>query len=561
MMSDFEKLNSIPPNEEPENEEPLNLNTYPLPFALREPPIWKSRDTVFAIITLVSSIFFVSLSLFGGFNIGFTVSYFALFLLTVLYMVKSEINIKPFSLLSGAVSLILSVVFAVFDDSLINTLLFFAVFALYGVFAAVSYTDCEKSRHGIIYSALNTLIIAPFRFLTEPFRSYGKYCSDNEKKGPNKQVLVGIALSVPVLLVVLPLLISSDAAFEGLMVSLFSGVGKLIAKILLGTFLAIFLFSMLFALKKGLREDESKPYSNTDYRNLPAATAVTLFSILSVFYAVYLFSQLAYFFSAFSGILPEGYALTPANYARRGFFELCGVCSINLGLIAIITGLSRRNEEGKIPLSVRITATLICLFSVILTATALSKMLLYIGFYGLTRLRLLTSLFMVLLALLFVGVVIYLYLKKFPFAKFIITVLALLALAVGFTDVDRTVALYNVESYKAGKLTELDVAHLGGLSDSAVPYLINLLDAPDAYIREQAATELYFRAEQFYKIDTSENGKIKLKKIKKSDFSSYNYSREQAKKLIRKNIRKIIELKPYVNEYAEYEFPDGGYGW
>ena len=117
-------------------------------------------------------------------------------------------------------------------------------------------------------------------------------------------------------------------------------------------------------------------------------------------------------------------------------------------------------------------------------------MLLYIGFYGLTRLRLLTSLFMVLLALLFIGVVIYLYLKKFPFAKFIITVLALLALAVGFTDVDRTVALYNVESYKAGKLTELDVAHLGGLSDSAVPYLINLLDAPDAYIREQAATEL-----------------------------------------------------------------------
>ena len=259
--------------------------------------------------------------------------------------------------------------------------------------------------------------------------------------------------------------------------------------------------------------------------------------------------------------MPEGYALTPANYARRGFFELCGVCSINLGLIAIITGLSRRNEEGKIPLSVRITATLICLFSVILTVTAVSKMLLYIGFYGLTRLRLLTSLFMVLLALLFVGIVIYLYLKKFPFAKFIITVLALLALAVGFTDVDRTVALYNVESYKAGKLTELDVAHLGSLSDSAVPYLISLLDVPDAYIREQAATELYFRAEQFYEIDTSEYGKIKLKNIKKSDFSSYNYSREQAKKLIRKNIGKIIELKPYVNEYEEYEFPDGGYGW
>ncbi len=107
--------------------------------------------------------------------------------------------------------------------------------------------------------------------------------------------------------------------------------------------------------------------------------------------------------------------------------------------------------------------------------------------------------------------------------------------------------------------TELDVAHLGSLSDSAVPYLIYLLDAPDTYIREQAATELYFRAEEFFEIDTSEYGKIKLKKIKESGFSSYNYSREQAKRLIKKNIVKIVKYKPYVNEYAEYEFPPNEY--
>lgn len=550
-MSDFENENTVTTNGD---SEPINLSLYPPAF--REPAVWTARDTVFALLTLVSSVFFVSLSLFGGFNTGFTVSYFALFVLTVLYMVKSEIHIKPFSLFCGAASLMLSAVFAVFDDSLINTLLFFAVFALYGVFVSLCYTDCR----GVIYSALETLIISPFRFLTEPFRSYGKYCSENDKKGPNKQVLVGFCLSVPVLMVVIPLLISSDAAFEGLMVSLFSGIGVLIAKILLGTLLAVFLFSLLFALKKGLKKEKLPPCSNTDYRNLPAATAVTLFSILSVFYAVYLFSQLAYFFSAFSGILPEGYALTPANYARRGFFELCGVCSINLGLIALITGLARRTEKGKIPLSVRITATLICVFSVIFTATALSKMLLYIGFYGLTRLRLLTSVFMVLLALLFVGVVINLHLKKFPISKYIITVLALLALAVGFVDVDRTVAFYNVENYKNGKLEEIDVIHLGSLSDSAVPYLADLLDIDDADIREQAAEELYCRAEEFYEIDTSEYGKIRLKEIKKSDFSSYNYSREQAKRLIKKNIGKIVDLKPYVNEYSE-EFPPDEYYW
>ena len=540
-MCNYENENAVSPTVDNEA-----INTDGLPPFLREPAVWTVRDTVFAILTLISSVFVISLSLFGGFNLGFTVSFFALFLLTVLYMVKSKLRIKAFPIFCGSAALILSAVFGIFNDSLINTLLFFAVFALYGVFVSLCYTDCENSRHGIVYSVLNTLIVAPFAFLTEPFRSYGKYCKDNDKKGPNKQVLMGIAISIPVLLVVVPLLISSDAAFENLMVSLFSGAGTLIAKILLGAIFALFFFSLLFVLKKGLKREESTLCGQSSYRNLPSATAVTLFTILSVFYAAYLFSQLSYFFGAFVG----EYSITPASYARRGFFELCGVCSINLGLISLITGLARRNEEGEIPLSVRISATLICVFSAIFTVTALSKMLLYISLYGLTRLRLLTSLLMVMLGLIFVGVVISLYLRKFPTAKYIITVLAVLALAVGFFDVDRTIAFYNVEHYKTGQLEEIDVEHLGGLSDSAVPYLVELLGSPDTEVREEAARVLYCRAEKFYEIDTTEYKKIKLKEIKESSFSSYNYSREQAKALIGKNMRKIVKYKPT----AEYDF-------
>ena len=102
----------------------------------------------------------------------------------------------------------------------------------------------------------------------------------------------------------------------------------------------------------------------------------------------------------------------------------------------------------------------------------------------------------------------------------------------GFFDVDRTIAFYNVEHYKTGQLEEIDVEHLGGLSDSAVPYLVELLGSPDTEVREEAARVLYCRAEKFYEIDTTEYKKIKLKEIKESSFSSYNYSREQAKALI-----------------------------
>lgn len=476
---------------------------------MRETAVWTVRDTVFAILTFISSVITVSFALFGGFKAGFTVSYFILLLLTVLYMIKSEIHIKPFAVFAGFSSIALSIVFALFNDSLINTLLFFAIMGLYGIAVSVCYTDF---KHGIIYSALNTLIVAPIAFLAEPFRSYGKYCVDNNKRGPDKQVLMGIAISVPVLAVIIPLLISSDAAFEGLMLSLFSGIGRLVAKIILGAVLSVFLFSMLFSLKKGLRLKENEYNRKGDYRNLPAATAVTLFSMLSAFYAAYLLSQLAYFFSAFSGILPDDSSVTPASYARRGFFELCCVCSINLGLILLITGLSKRSDDNKIPLSVRITSILICVFSVIFTVTAISKMLLYISFYGLTRLRLLTSVFMLLLFAVFIGVICRQALKSFPIVKYIISVLAVLALAVGFCDLDRTIAFYNVGNYKSEKLNEIDVYHLGELSDSAVPYLAQLLQVSDDNVREQAADALYTRAERFFEIST-ENGKIKLREI------------------------------------------------
>ena len=98
-MSDFENENVINQNEGFIIEEPINLGH--LPPALKEPAPWTARDTAFAALTLVCSVFFISLSLFGGFNLGFTVSFFILFILTVLFMVKSEIQLKPFPLFCG----------------------------------------------------------------------------------------------------------------------------------------------------------------------------------------------------------------------------------------------------------------------------------------------------------------------------------------------------------------------------------------------------------------------------------------------------------------------------
>ena len=511
------------------------------PF-LKETAEWKTRDTVFAVITFVCSVLFVSFSLFGGFAAGFTVSYALLFLLTALYMKGSLKHLSPFPLFCGAASVLLSGVYAVFDDPFTNLILFAAIAGLYGIFTGCTYGEAKYNNAAV--QAVKTVVVSPFRHITEPFRSFGRYSSFTGK-GTNKQIIMGIVISVPMLIVVIPLLISSDAVFESLMSSVFSRFGETAVKVFLGAVLSVFIFSLLFALKKGLEKNEDVTAARAEgYKNLPPATAVTLFTVLSAFYLIYLFSQLAYFFSAFSGLLPEGYSFTAAEYARRGFFELCGVCGINLGITSLITWLVKKNDDGSFPISVRIAALFICIFSVIFTSTALSKMFLYIGFYGLTRLRLLTSIFMLALILIFIGATIRLFSVKFPLSKYIVTGLTCIALTVGFCDIDRAIAFYNVANYRNGNLEEIDVLHLGSLSDSAVPYIVSLLDSGDKTVRQEAAEVLYARAEKFYEI-TGQS----LKETGNRVPAAYNYSRERAKKLIRENFDAIKEEMPQPDSY------------
>lgn len=237
------------------------------------------------------------------------------------YMIRQRRHFSVFTVFCGLCSLGFSVIFSVYNDTVLNILFFIAAVALYGVFVSGFFT-ADKAPSPVI-GALNTLVINPFDNITAPFRSYGGYRKEKKFRGINKQVLIGILLSVPVLSVVFPLLMSADAAFEGLILSVFSGFGIFVLKILLGAAAAVYLFSTLFAAKNGLK---AKNFGISVYNDIRVLSPVTLCSVLSAVYLVYLLSQTAYFFSGFSGILPAGYSFTAAGYARRGFFLLIFAC-------------------------------------------------------------------------------------------------------------------------------------------------------------------------------------------------------------------------------------------
>ena len=114
---------------------------------------------------------------------------------------------------------------------------------------------------------------------------------------------------------------------------------------------------------------------------------------------MFFISQAGYFLSAFTNSLPEGF--TYADYARRGFFELFAIALINLGVTCFMSLFSKKAGREK-PFALKFYSVMISVFTLILIATAMSKMIMYINRYGLTALRFYTSWFMVLLAMIFV---------------------------------------------------------------------------------------------------------------------------------------------------------------
>lgn len=329
------------------------------------------------------------------------------------------------------------------------------------------------------------------------------------KKGSS--VALGLLIAVPLLAVMIPLLMFADAAFEGLL-DLLPEIrwNEIFTTAIFGGFIGWVLYVRGTALVH-LPKKEPVPAAR---RGLNPITVNTVLLCIGAVYVAYLLSQLAYFVGGFSGILPEGYSL--AEYARRGFFEMAWLCAINLSIIALSVGLS--SAKGNAPLSTRLLCLFLGAVTLFLVATASGKMLLYIGTYGLTRLRVLTEVFMIWLACTTVTVCIWLFRPRLAYMK--IALLLALSLWAGlmWVDVDTQVARYNVRAYQSGRLETVDVSHLGELSYSAVPYLQELTEDDDRLVVNMAESILRRKANSYGDRDTSLRG--------------WNYSKAQAIKIL-----------------------------
>lgn len=441
---------------------------------------------------ILLGILLMDLLFFYGCNLGFAIVSVGMILISGVYVLRKAPKVSAYSVALLICALIAAASLLRSDDAFVKTVTVMLVILSSNLGLCLAAGKNRRNPAGI-----TSLLDAPMALFSLGFgqmpNAWGGLRDALTEAGPagknRTAVFLGLLAAIPVVAILIPLLMRADAAFEGMLNLLPAfDFAELILALMFGVPLGIVLYTRNTALKHGEKAQDSH-WMPRQYNSL---TVITVLAAISLVYTAYLISQLAYFVGGFSGILPQGY--TVAEYARRGFFEMAWLSAINLGIITAAVGLCDK-KNGRAPLSVRLLCLFIGLVTLFFAVAASGKMLHYIGSYGLTRLRLLTQVIIVFLALAVVFVLAWLFRPKFAYMKALVLTAMLMASAVAWTDVDTVVAAYNVGAYQSGQLETIDVSHLRSLGDGAVPYLKELTEDPRQWIADAATDELRDRAQ------------------------------------------------------------------
>ncbi len=334
-----------------------------------------------------------------------------------------------------------------------------------------------------------------------------------------RNILFGLILSLPVAFVALILLSKADMVFGEITKRLFewmfsSDIFIIIIMLIFG-FFSCYCIICGFVMKSN--DDKSKEQTKAD-----ALIAVTFMVVLCMVYALFCTIQIVYLFT--NGLLELPAGFTYAEYARRGFFELLAVTLINIILMILCNSFFKENRL------LRIVITVMTIGTYIMIASAAYRMLLYIGAYQLTFLRLFVLLALFIDALVLVGIMIEQYKKEFPLFRYCVVVISICYIVFSFSKPDYYIASYLAKNKEV--LNREDCDYLTGqLSLDAAPIVVALLSDNSRWAWDNGVDMKTITWFQFYKKDYYD----RISSVNKNfDIRDFNFSRYQAQSAIKK---------------------------
>ncbi|MGI6586928.1 MAG: DUF4173 domain-containing protein [Gracilibacteraceae bacterium] len=434
----------------------------------KEPFAADGQDTTFAMFAFVLGFFFIRWVMFSWQGWGVTVFAIVYCFAVTMYFVKKGIIITRSGLFWLAAVILIGVSYSLYANNGLEPWrsLFLFCAAVYYVSNASGRLILDNTSNWLMLDGINAVFVIPFKNFGCQYKSLSS--SKYIKRSFGKQFLsiaLGLLLALLVAGMVLPLLLKADGGgflrIANRLIEYYRWMQNRFENIIIEVILAIPTSAYIFGLAAGCAHNrgcstfkrEDIQYGAESVRILAAATVYTVLGLICLLYIVFIGSQLPYFFSAFAGQRPEGWQVY-SEYARSGFFELCQIAAINLSLLTL-ANLFCRKLQGR-NYALKILNCLLSLLTLLLIATAFSKMALYIGAYGLSIRRLLPCLFMVFLTVVFTGVIV-LQKLRFSIVRFSIVAGTVMLCILCLLNPDGFVAAYNAERYLSGTLESFDV--------------------------------------------------------------------------------------------------------
>jgi len=458
-------------------------------------------DFIFAIAAFVLGYLFSRWVLFAG--QGWGVSVFATAYLTSVtaYLKKKGALIwSREAIFWMAVTWAAGLSYALWENISIapHRILFIFCSAVYYVIVASDRAIMGKTSNFLLIDALNTVIIVPFRNFINQYLSFAVIRKYERVKGKYLSVVIGVALALVLASVLIPLLVRADSGGFRMILDYISTI---LNKIRLSEFLFYFVVALpiaayIYGLVSGAAHnrgaDAIKPEAAKRLVDkMRIFQPVTVFIVLGAvcgLYLVFILSQIPYFFSAFTGKRPEGW-LIYSEYARHGFFELCGIAAINLGIVTICSVSCKKARSKSRALKAFIAA--LAVITLTLIATAMSKMALYVSVYGLSMPRLLPCVLMVFMAVVFIALIA---LQKWDFSivRFALITGSAILCVLCLSNPDAAVVRYNTDRHMSGTLPAYDVEILYRAGSAGVLPALDVFEwTDDMQLRREIST--YFQ--------------------------------------------------------------------
>ena len=450
---------------------------------------WDRFDFLMAVSCFILGFLYIRIVFFGQQGLGVTL--FALFFIGAVLAYARFKNVKASneSWFWAGVLLVIAASFALWQGNSVSGLrpLLLLVSAIYWVLILTRTTQSGTTSDFLPVDILRGMLILPISHLHIQYNCLRSFLKGRVKLRSNVfYAVLGAFIAFIFIIVAWPFLIAADTGgFQDLLreLNIYPSYlpfidNQLVVQIILMFPTAAYMFALLAqGVHTGVEADREGSTNRfpEKLRVIPAVTVYTALIILNIFYVVFFITQAPYYVAAFRGVIPEGWE-SYAEFARRGFFELVAISVLNSIFVAFshlfITGTGKNAGHFKFLIII------LSLCSVFLTVTAAARLILYVDRFGLTIMRVLPSVFMVFLTIVFIGVMVKQF-KRISVMRLAAFTGALLICLLFIVNIEGIVPEYNADRYLEGTLEEFDTSVLWDAGVAGIPAAIRVFKESD----------------------------------------------------------------------------------